>query len=177
HGQPLSARAQMPGEIFAPCAAAALYRTEVLRELGGFDESYFCYMEDLDLGFRVRLRGHTIRYVPDAVVHHVGSVSSGGRLSDFAVYHGHRNAVWTFVKNMPGALFWLALPLHLAANLAMVLRFVRLGQGRVILRAKRDALRGLRRVWSERRAVQGAREASVTQIWRVLHVSFEGYRS
>lgn len=46
-------------EIFAPCAAAALYRRSVLQQLGGFDEHYFCYMEDVDLGFRLRLLGHS----------------------------------------------------------------------------------------------------------------------
>jgi GT2 family glycosyltransferase len=43
-------------------------------------------------------------YVPDAVVHHVGSATAGGQCSDFSVYHGHRHLVWTFVKNMPGVL-------------------------------------------------------------------------
>ena len=91
-------------EIFSPCAGAALYRRDAFLEAGGFDEDYFCYVEDVDLGFRLRLRGQTCISVPDAVVHHVGSVSSGGRHSDFAIYHGHRNLVWTFVKNMPGFL-------------------------------------------------------------------------
>ena len=45
-------------EVFAPCAAAALYRRAAFEEIGGFDESYFCYFEDVDLGFRLRLRGY-----------------------------------------------------------------------------------------------------------------------
>ena len=116
-------------EIFSPCAAAALYRRQALVDVGGFDEDYFCYVEDVDLGFRLRLAGHRAMYVPDAVVHHVGSATTGGQRSDFSVYHGHRNLVWTFVKNMPGALFWLLLPLHLLMNLAMVGVFVIRGQG------------------------------------------------
>ena len=87
-------------EVFAPCAAAALYQRDAFQEVGGFDESYFCYFEDIDLGFRLRLAGHRCLYVPQAVALHLGAATAG-RESDFAVYHAHRNLVWTYVKNMP----------------------------------------------------------------------------
>lgn len=157
-----------PREIFSPCAAAAFYRRQALIDVGGFDESYFCYVEDVDLGFRLRLAGHKAMYVPDAVVHHVGAATTGGQHSDFSVYHGHRNLVWAFVKNMPGVLFWLLLPLHLMMNVTMVAWFIAHGQGRLILRAKRDAIKGLPRVWAERQKIQARRVASVKDIWRVL---------
>jgi len=137
-------------------------------DVGGFDEDYFCYVEDIDVGFRLRLAGHKAMYVPGAVVHHVGSAARGGRHSDFSVYHGHRNLVWTYVKNMPAPLFWLLLPLHLLLNLVSVVWFISHGKGRVILRAKRDAIMGLRRMWVKRRVIQVARVASVWHIWRVL---------
>src|SRR5262249_54470677 len=86
-------------EVFAPCAAAALYQRMAFEAVGGFDERYFCYFEDVDLGFRLRLKGYRPVYVPGAVVTHVSSGISGYR-SDFAVYHCERNAVWTFLKNM-----------------------------------------------------------------------------
>ena len=71
--------------------------------MGGLDERFFCYAEDVDLGFRLQLAGRKCRYVADAVVHHLGPASAGvGR--DFAVYHGHRNLEWLFLKNMPGPL-------------------------------------------------------------------------
>lgn len=155
-------------EIFSPCAAAALYRRSALREMGGFDEDYFCYVEDVDLGFRLRLAGHRCLYVPKSVVHHVGSGTTGGQHSDFAVYHGHRNLVWTFVKNMPGLLFWLLLPLHLALNLVSMVWFTFRGQGRVIWRAKRDAVLGLPKMWRKRQQIQKCRIASIGDIWQVL---------
>ena len=68
--------------------------------MGGFDEDYFSYHEDVDLGFRLRLRGLSCMLVPQAIVHHVGSASTGKR-SDFSVYYGHRNLVWTYFKDMP----------------------------------------------------------------------------
>jgi GT2 family glycosyltransferase len=140
-------------EIFAPCAAAALYRRDAFDQVGGFDEQFFCYFEDVDLGFRLRLRGYRCLYVHSAVVRHVSSASSGYR-SDFAVYHGERNAVWTFVKNMPAPLFWLYLPQHLVLNLASLLFYPMRTQGKAVLRAKIDALRGLPAILERRRRVQ-----------------------
>jgi GT2 family glycosyltransferase len=155
-------------EIFSPCAAAALYRRDALISAGGFDENFFCYVEDVDLGFRLRLLGYRCLLVPSAVVHHVGSASTGGQHSDFSVYHGHRNLVWTFVKNMPGALFWLLLPMHILVNLVTVVWFTARGQGRVILRAKWDAIKGLPQAWAKRKKIQASRVATVREIWRVL---------
>ncbi len=155
-------------EIFAPCAAAALYRCSALAVVGEFDEDHFCYLEDVDLGFRLRLAGYSALYVPDAVVHHVGSATSGGQHSDFALYHGHRNLVWTYVKNMPGALFWLCLPLHLLLNLVVLLVFSARGRGGVIFRAKRDALKGLPKMWAKRRLIQKSRRTSLLSLWNVL---------
>ncbi len=155
-------------EIFSPCAAAALYRRQAFIDVGGFDEDYFCYVEDIDLGFRLRLAGCKALYVPDAVVHHVGSATTGGQHSDFSVYHGHRNLVWTFVKDMPGLLFWFFLPLHVVMNLASILWFALQGRGGVILRAKRDALLGLPKMWRKRRLVQSTRITTVREIWRLM---------
>jgi GT2 family glycosyltransferase len=154
-------------EIFSPCGAAALYRTDELRAVGGFDEDFFCYFEDVDLGFRLRLAGKRCLYVPDAVIDHVGS-GIVGTYSDFQLYHGNRNQVWTFVKDMPGALFWLYLPWHVAINLWNVLGWTFRGRGRVVLRAKRDALARLREVLRKRRAIQAGRAAPIGALWRVM---------
>ena len=146
------------GWVFSPCAAAAMFRRSALLDVGGFDENFFCYFEDVDLGFRLRLRGHCCLHVPDAVVSHVGGSSSqASGMSDFALYHGHRNLVWTFVKNMPGYLFWVFLPAHLAMNVVSIFWFALHGKGRVILRAKLDALKRLPEVWTQRKLVQSAR--------------------
>jgi GT2 family glycosyltransferase len=154
HGGPPGPMDDVAKEIFSACAAAALYRREAISMAGGFDESFFCYIEDVDLGFRLRLLGWRSLYVPTAVVRHVGSATSGGAHSAFAVYHGHRNIVWMFVKNMPTPLLWLLLPAHLAMNLATIAWFVCRGNASSILRAKRDALRGLPAILGKRADVQ-----------------------
>jgi GT2 family glycosyltransferase len=156
-------------EIFSPCAAAALYSHKAFVDVGGFDEDYFCYVEDVDLGFRMRLAGYRCLYVPNSIVHHVGSGTTGGQKSDFSVYHGHRNLVWTFVKNMPSILFWLLLPMHIGVNICSIVWFSLRGQGTVIARAKRDALLGLPNAWRKRKQIQETRVASARDIWRVLN--------
>lgn len=168
HTTPQTPEDLIPHEIFSPCAAAALYRRSALEEIGFFDEDYFCYVEDVDLGFRLRLAGYKAMYVPDAVVHHVGSATTGGQQSDFSVYHGHRNLVWTYVKNMPGILFWALLPLHLVLNIATILWFTARGQDKVILKAKWDAIKGLPNIWCKRQLIQKNRKATAWDIWRTL---------
>ena len=156
-----------PHEIFSPCAAAALYRRDCLLEVGGFDERYFCYLEDVDLAFRLRLSGHRCLYVPDAVVYHIGS-GIVGRHSDFAIYHGHRNLVWTFFKDMPGGMFWLYLPQHLLLNLVSLIWFSCQGKAGIILKSKADALKGLPQIWKERRAIQARRKIGAWQLTRMM---------
>jgi len=158
-------------EIFSPCGAAALYNKEAFVEANGFDEDYFCYVEDVDLGFRLRLLGYRCLYVPESVVYHIGSATTSVG-SDFSIYHGHRNLVWTYLKNMPGVLFWLFLPLHILLNLFIVIWFSLRGKGFVILRSKLDALRGIPRMWKKRHAIQNKRKVSLRDIWRVLDKSF-----
>lgn len=149
--QPMSMECR---EIFAPCAAAALYKREVFLGAGGFDEDFFCYMEDVDLGFRLRLLGHVAMLVPEAVVYHVGGGTSGGRRSDFAVYHGQRNLVWVYVKNMPAPCIRRYLGQHLLFNIVSLLYFLARGQGGVAFRAKWHALKGLGAMLAKRRFVQ-----------------------
>jgi GT2 family glycosyltransferase len=163
-------------EVFAPCAAAALYQRDAFREVGGFDESYFCYFEDIDLGFRLRLAGHRCLYVPQAVALHLGAATAG-RESDFAVYHAHRNLVWTYVKNMPTGLLVLYLPHHLFVNALTLAWFSLRGHPRAIIRAKLDALRGLRRIVAARRNVQARRRVDAGQIRRAMSRGVSGYVS
>lgn len=172
HGARFTKSDVVDKSIFSPCAAAALYRRQAVLDVGGFDEDFFCYVEDVDLGFRLRLAGHQAMYVSDAIVRHVGSVSTGGQHSDFCVYHGHRNLVWTYIKNMPGVLFWFFLPMHLLLNLVTIGYFVFKGQGRVILQAKFDAIKGLSKMWQKRKIIQCNRTIPITEILHVLDTRF-----
>ncbi|MFT6582688.1 MAG: GT2 family glycosyltransferase [Alphaproteobacteria bacterium] len=167
HGRPATA-APPRGAVFSACAAAAMYRTDSFRAAGGFDEDYFCYVEDVDLGFRLRLRGGGCMHIPEAVVAHAGGVSSGSRRSEFAVYHGIRNMIWTFVKNMPGPLFVLLAPGHALVLAVLLTKAVLRGEGACVYRAIRDAGCGMRAAWGKRRKVQSARVATSADIAAAL---------
>jgi GT2 family glycosyltransferase len=167
HGCTDSARYDTEREIFAACAAAALYRTEALEAVGLLDEEFFLYVEDVDLGFRLRLAGYRAMYVPNARIQHLGSAFVGKR-SESQLYHGHRNLVWAYVKNMPGILFWIFLPVHLSLNVVSLIWFSLRGNGGVIFRAKRDAICGIRHYWKKRQQIQSARTASYWSILKQL---------
>jgi GT2 family glycosyltransferase len=176
HGRPVGSVARLEAEVFSPCAAAAMYRRSQFLDAGGFDERYFAYLEDLDLGFRLRLAGHRCLYVPASTVLHVGSPTTG-RTSDFSVFHAQRNMVWTYAKNMPTPLVWLYLPEHLLVNLLALAAYSVRGQARVVWRAKRDALRDLPRVVAERRRLQANRRADPWQLRRLMGRGLEAFRT
>jgi GT2 family glycosyltransferase len=141
YGHALAHAPDKPVEVFSPCAAAALYRRAAFEALGGFDERFFCYYEDVDLGFRLRLNGGRCVLEPAAVVRHVGSASTS-KLSGFAEYHGTRNRLWTLLRNMPSALLPIALPAHI-----LVLAYVLLRSPQMLP----DRWRGLRDGWAGRK--------------------------
>lgn len=154
-------------EIFSPCAAAALYSRKEFLKVGGFDEDYFSYFEDVDIGFRLRLNGAKCLYVPDAVVHHVGSASTGKR-SDFSVYYGYRNMIWTFVKNMPSPYIWIFLPLHIVTILFFTIYLTGRGQGSAIWRAVFDAFVGLPKMLKKREDIQNNIQIKPQDLLRVM---------
>jgi GT2 family glycosyltransferase len=88
-------------ETLFPSGCAALYRRAMLDELGGFDEAFFLYCEDTDLGLRARWAGWKCLYAPRAVVEHHYSHSAGAA-SPLKAYYVERNRLFVAVKNFPG---------------------------------------------------------------------------
>tara|TARA_R110002073_G_scaffold126703_8_gene271667 strand:- start:11345 stop:12340 length:996 start_codon:yes stop_codon:yes gene_type:complete len=161
-GAPLET-APPTGTCFGPCAAAALYRRDVFDDIGGFDENFFCYMEDVDLAFRMRLVGHFAVQSREAIVHHVGSAIAG-RASPFVIYYGTRNRLWTFLKNAPPLMLWTMFPLHLLVNVGFYIRSFAHKRQEPTGRAIRDALGNWPDVMRWRRSVQQRRTVSSVQV-------------
>ncbi|WP_425995448.1 glycosyltransferase family 2 protein [Caulobacter sp. DWR1-3-2b1] len=159
------------GEVFSACGAAMLIDRTLFEDLGGFDERFFCYCEDVDLGYRLRLTGRTTLLLPNARVAHVGSASTGVR-SDFAIFHGSRNRVWTFLKNTPPLLLWLTAPLHVAVTCALLLLHLRRGDAGPAVKGIRAALKqpALDAVMVDRKAVQARRKVGSGAILRVMSI-------
>jgi GT2 family glycosyltransferase len=88
-------------EIFSSCAGAALYKKDLLNEIGSFDDNFFAYMEDVDLAIRSQINGYRNLLCPDAVVYHIGSATSGSKYNEFKVKIAARNNIWTVYKNLP----------------------------------------------------------------------------
>lgn len=135
-------------ETFSACAAAAMYRADKFRQMGGFDERFFCFVEDVDLGFRLRLRGHACLQVIDANVVHVGGGAGGGE-SDFARFYGTRNLIWCFVKNMPRPLIVLLSPALLVVLATIVLKAIVRGNVLNVLHAVSEACSGMGPMWRD----------------------------
>jgi GT2 family glycosyltransferase len=146
------------GLVFGPCAAAALYNREKFIALGGFDERFFCYHEDVDFAFRMQLAGSDCIQSQSAIVEHVSSAIAS-KVPNFAIYHGTRNRIWTFMKNMPTILLILLLPVHILANLAYLYwALFRKGRFAPTLKGVKDAFKGLPEILESRRAIQKTRK-------------------
>jgi len=72
-------------------ACCALVRAEAFERAGLFNPEYFLYSEDVDLSLRVRKAGYTIAFVPEAVIYHKSSLSTGGTTSSISKYYATRN--------------------------------------------------------------------------------------
>ena len=88
-------------EIFSACAGAAIYRRELFKKIGYFDENHFAYLEDIDVGYRAKIYGYKNVYCPSALVYHVGSGTSGSKYNAFKVKLSARNNIYVNYKNMP----------------------------------------------------------------------------
>jgi GT2 family glycosyltransferase len=99
HGEPPENFAASPNAL-CPSGSAALYRRTMLDEVGLFDETFFLYCEDTDLGLRAQWAGWECAYIPGAIVEHRYS-HSAGRASPMKAYFVERNRLYVAVKNFP----------------------------------------------------------------------------
>lgn len=167
HLQPESAynRGQ---EILLPSGCAALYRREMLDEIGLFDEDFFLYCEDTDLGLRARWAAWECLYVPDAKVDHRYS-HSAGKASSLKAYYVERNRLFVAVKNFPLRMLCAA-PFYACARYFWHVWYALRGQGasaaflesgnsglnlfQYVLRAHLELLTHWPREWRKRKAIR-----------------------
>jgi GT2 family glycosyltransferase len=162
HGEPDAGQYEGEEQVFSPSGAAALWRAEALAEIGLFDETFFAYYEDVDLGFRARLAGYECWYAPRAVVLHHRGGSSGDNA--FTLYHHARNRWLLLGKDAPAGLLARNLPRILAGEVTWWSRARQSGSFGPLLRAYRDALAASGRVLAERRRIQSKRRITVAEL-------------
>jgi GT2 family glycosyltransferase len=172
HGEIDRGQFEREAFVFSACAAAALYRREMLNDIGLFDEDFFSNCEDWDVGFRAQLAGYRCVYVPGSVVYHVGSASTGGQKSALNTRLGAQNGVNVLVKNLPATLTGKTLP-FIIAGLISRLTVTALSPG--LLRAYLSGLVGAGRLLptmlKKRREIQKRRRVSDDYVMRLLRES------
>jgi len=180
-GEPDNGQFDRAEEVLWPDGAAAMYRRELLDQIGGFDEDLFAYGDDAELGLRARIAGWKCFYVPTAVVrHHRGATL--GVLSARRIELIERNRVLLAAKLFPWSLLWLNGGYYLArigaglwaaaTNKGEVSRFPGLrGKWRVakaMVRGDLAALRLLPKFLRKRRTVNEFRKLSPAEVRRLL---------
>jgi GT2 family glycosyltransferase len=153
-GAPATLAPTATEEVFGVSGAACLLRRELFSELGGYDESYFAFFEDVDLNARARLAGWRFACVPDAGAVHVGHAGWGRqpRPQRFNVELTVRNRLATAVKVLPGGGVAGALVLTLRSVVAGPFR----GSGSAALRGAVAAVRWTSRLRRERARLRGS---------------------
>jgi GT2 family glycosyltransferase len=160
NGQPDDGRFDADREVFAASGGAAIYRREMLEDVGLLDEGYFMYLEDVDLGLRARLRGWGCRYVPTARVRHRVSATGGGTLASFYVA---RNAFRLLARGFPTAALRACWPEIVRAQLARGREAAAAWRGaeaRATLRGQLAGLLEIPKALRSRRSIQARRRIS-----------------
>jgi GT2 family glycosyltransferase len=152
-------RGQYDGQaqIFCGSGGGSAFRRDVWQALGGFDEDFWMYIEDVDFGFRAQLLGWQAVFAPQARLYHHLSATGGGVM---ASYYVGRNTIWLIAKNMPTALLLQHLPKILGAQLQIAvdaLRNLRGAAARARLRGQLAGLLGLPRQLRKRQIIQRRR--------------------
>jgi GT2 family glycosyltransferase len=170
-----------PEEVLAPSGCASLWRKAMLDELGGFDESYFAYLEDLDLAMRGQLRGWKCIYAPAASARHAKSMTAGN-YSRFKAYHVERNRIFNAVKLLPrfilfvSPLFtlnrylmqWYAAATHRGLSERFLKEYSWFGLAGIMLRAYAAAAWRLPEMLRKRRAISRSRRLSVDEWYGLI---------
>lgn len=165
-----SARYAEPEKVFACCAAAAIYRKSVFSRIGLFDERHFAYLEDIDVGYRAMRHGYENWYIPQAIVRHAGSATSGSRHNAFKVRLAARNSVWLVKKNMPPAQIVFNLP-YLAAGCAVKWGyFLRKGLGKEYAEGILEGLGGAAAMEGAKAVQAGTDLRAQLWLWRGVFV-------
>jgi len=181
HGRPPEEYAR-PEEVLFASGSAALYRRTMLEEVGLFDEDFFLYCEDTDLGLRARWAGWSCLYVPNAIVEHRYS-HSAGRGSPLKAFYVERNRLFVVVKNFPARALW-KVPFFAAVRYFWHVVLLARGQGtagefrrgghsawelaRIVLAAHAGLWGARRRLAIQRRVIRAKRRISPREFCRLL---------
>jgi GT2 family glycosyltransferase len=154
-------------DIFGASGGASLYRLEMLRQIGLFDEDFFAYYEDVDLSFRAQLAGWKVAYVPTAVAYHqIGATS--GRIRGFATYQTLKNLPMLLIKNMPRKYLLRVCRRFVLAEVLFLGRAMTRGHGLAAVKGRLKSAWLAPQTLKKRRHIQRAKTVSDEYIWSML---------
>lgn len=155
--------------LLGACGGAALYRRELFADIGYFDEDYFAYLEDVDLGLRAQAAGYKCIYVPTSIVYHLGCGTTGSGYSPLVVRLSARNNWNTIVKNIPTPLLWKFLP-HICFWQFYYLAVVTVRGGQLVpwLKGTFDAIKLLPKMLEKRREINRLRKTSLEYMEQLI---------
>ena len=163
-GQPQGKRGFEAREIFGVCGAACMFRRELVIELGGYDESYFAFYEDVDLNVRARIHGWTFRLEPSAVVWHVGNAAWNSNFDRPDAENARlvaRNRIFTQSKFMPIS----AVPRVAAVEIGAIVRAIAARRFMLTLAGKGAALLRFPEMLKTRRKLRKQGELELARAW------------
>lgn len=173
-----SSRYNADTEIFGASGGASMYRIDMLKQIGFFDQDFFAYYEDIDLSFRAQLAGWKVAFVPEAVVYHEQGKTSA-RLAKRAVTDRSANPFTTkqfmknlpyiVVKDIPAVLLWRVLPRFLLAYHMFFFRAFTDGRGKAALQGVGLFWLRLPKKLMQRRHIQKTRTVSSGYIWQLFY--------
>jgi hypothetical protein len=171
HGEVDGRVMSLPRPILSATATASAYRRTVLEDVGGFDEDFFGFLEDLDLSLRAQLRGYRGLYVPSAVVYHQGGATFEARGKKEIFRLITRNQIWVVAKNYPAAVLLRALPRIIVFQVLWMGLMLSRGLLKACLRGFWEAFRGLPRMLRKRRHIQRSRSITPQEFWQMIEHS------
>lgn len=177
HGETDKRQYEESEELLAVCGAGALYRRKALEDIAYendyMDSDFFCMWEDVDMAVRMFLSGWKLFYIPEAVMYHMRSVSTGTK-NPFSAYYLHRNNLWFAIKCVPTNALIKRIPLIILFDLSALLFFSAYRKRLVkpFLKAKIDAFFGIPKMLRKRKFIMGKCSANCKRFGKFLDRRF-----
>jgi GT2 family glycosyltransferase len=166
--EPVSNRYDLQTNIFGASGGASIYRVSMLRKIGGFDQDFFAYYEDIDLSFRAQLAGYKVGFVPTSVVYHGQGKTTEKMASGFTTTQYMKNLPIIVIKDLPLSLWRHVLPrFWLAYTIFFINAFLQ-GRGWAALKGWLIVWKLLPAKFIARRRIQKTRTVSDQYIWNLF---------
>jgi GT2 family glycosyltransferase len=170
-----SGQYDVPRHVFGASGCASIFRREFFDKAGYFDEDFFAYLEDIDLSFRATLFGFKGLYVPEAVVYHAGSATTGSQYNSMTAFYLAQNTINVIVKNFPSRLLITSFPAIVRHLLLLQVFFIFKGLGFCFFKGILSGIKQVKIMRRKRKGIMGKKVLSVLDVRAVFKRNHEEY--